>query len=176
MKIIAFAATTSRRSINKKLVSYVAHMVTDADVEVLDLNDYELPLFSEDIEEELGKPQIVADFLSKLGSADALIVSFAEHNGMYSAAFKNLFDWCTRQAGRDVFQGKAMLLLATSSGERGAQSVLALANGHIPRFAGDVRASVSVPSFNDHFDLESNRITDKGINAQLTKAIDALVA
>ena len=176
MKIIAFAATTSRHSINKKLARYVAHMVPDAEVEVLDLNDYALPLFSEDIEKEIGKPQIATDFLTKLGSADALIVSFAEHNGMYSAAYKNLFDWCTRQVGREVFQNKAMLLLATSSGARGAQNVLELATGQIPRFAGEVRASVSVPSFGDNFNLQSSSITDKEINTQLEQAISALIA
>ena len=175
MKIIAFAATTSRHSINKKLASYVANLVPNADVEVLDLNDYELPLFSEDIEKELGKPQLATDFLNKLASADALIVSFAEHNGLYSAAFKNLFDWCTRQAGREVFQNKPMLLLATSSGERGAQSVLELASAHIPRFAGDVKASISVPSFNDNFDLVENSISNDQINAQLTQAVGVLI-
>ena len=176
MKIIAFAATTSRNSINKKLATYVAGMVPDATVEVLDLNDYSLPLFSEDIEKDIGKPQAATDFLTKLGTADALIVSFAEHNGMYSAAYKNLFDWCTRQVGRDVFQNKAMLLLATSNGARGAQSVLEVATAHIPRFTGDVRASVSVPSFSENFDLESNSVTNSEINKQLKQAIKSLTA
>lgn len=175
MKITAFAATTSSRSINKQLVTYVAGLVPDAEVEILDLNDYELPLFSEDLEREIGKPQAATDFLAKLGSADALIVSFAEHNGNYSAAFKNLFDWCTRQAGRDVYQNKPMLLLATSNGARGGKSVLEIATNASPRFAGDVRASVSVPSFSENFDSDAGKVINPQINAELVAAVEALL-
>ncbi|MFT6901054.1 MAG: chromate reductase [Colwellia sp.] len=52
MKIIAFAASSSRQSINKQLVSYAASLVENAQVEVLDINDYEMPLYSADREAE----------------------------------------------------------------------------------------------------------------------------
>ena len=48
MKVLAFAASNSKKSINKQLVTYAAGLIDDAQVETLDLNDYELPLFSED--------------------------------------------------------------------------------------------------------------------------------
>ncbi|MFT7526507.1 MAG: chromate reductase [Arenicella sp.] len=175
MKIVAFAASTSSQSINKALVSYVTKLVVSAEVELLDLNDYELPLFSEDKEREIGKPQAATDFLQKLSSGDALIVSFAEHNGLYTAAFKNLFDWCSRQAGRDIYQSKPMLLLATSSGARGGRTVLDLASSMTPRFGGDVRATVSVPLFNENFDLESGMITNDEIKSQLQFAVNELI-
>ncbi|MBT8113993.1 MAG: NAD(P)H-dependent oxidoreductase, partial [Arenicella sp.] len=161
---------------NKQLVRYVAGMVPDSEVELIDLNDYELPLFCEDLEREIGKPQAAADFLAKLGSGNAIIVSFAEHNGNYSAAFKNLFDWCTRQAGRDVYQNKPMLLLATSNGGRGGKSVLELATNASPRFGGDVRASISVPSFSENFDVERARVSNAEINQQLADAVKALIS
>ena len=96
MKIIAFAASSSRQSINKQLVSYAASLVENAQVEVLDINDYEMPLYSADREAELGKPQLAQDFLDKIATADALVIGFAEHNGSYTAAYKNLFDWSSR--------------------------------------------------------------------------------
>ena len=175
MKIIAFAASTSSRSINKQLATYSASLVADAEVEILDLNDYPLPLFSEDIEREIGQPQAAADFLAKLGSADALIVSFAEHNGNYSAAYKNLFDWCTRQAGRDVYQSKPMLLLATSDGGRGAKSVLEIATNSIPRFNGDVRASISIPNFSENFDKQAGQLTNPELVAEVKQGIARLL-
>lgn len=54
MKLLAFAASNSRQSINKQLVRHAASLVAAADVDILDLNDYELPLFSVDREKELG--------------------------------------------------------------------------------------------------------------------------
>lgn len=56
MKVLAFAASNSRQSINKQLVTHAANLIPDTDVEILDLNDFELPLFSVDAEAELGKP------------------------------------------------------------------------------------------------------------------------
>ncbi|NOQ76580.1 MAG: NADPH-dependent FMN reductase, partial [Methylococcaceae bacterium] len=65
MKVIAFAASSSKQSINKRLVTYAASLVENSQVEVLDLNDYELPLFSVDKEQELGKPTLAQDFFAK---------------------------------------------------------------------------------------------------------------
>ena len=56
MKILAFAASSSKKSINKQLVTYAASLIENAEVEVVDLNDFELPIFSEDKEAELGSP------------------------------------------------------------------------------------------------------------------------
>ena len=78
MKILAFAASSSSNSINKKLVTYAASLIEDAEIEILDINDYEMPLFSEDREKELGQPDAATRFFNKIGAADALIISFAE--------------------------------------------------------------------------------------------------
>ena len=58
MKVIAFAATNHSKSINKQLVEYAASLLTKVDVEIIDLNDYELPLYGQDKEEELGHPKL----------------------------------------------------------------------------------------------------------------------
>ncbi len=171
MKVIAFAASTSRQSINKKLATYAGQQVADGELEVLDLNDYEIPLFSEDKEKEIGQADEAKAFLAKLGEADALIISFAEHNGNYSAAFKNLFDWCTRIEPK-VFQGKPTALLATSGGGRGAITVLELAANSLPRFGADVRGTYSLPNFYDNFDAETGQVN----NAELDQSLKTLIA
>jgi len=173
MKIIAFAASNSKKSINKQLVAYAASLVADAQVEVLDLNDYELPLFSVDKEQELGQPQLAQDFFAKIGSSDALIISFAEHNGSYTAAYKNLFDWCSR-IDQKIFQNKPTVLLSTSPGPGGAASVLAAAVNSTPYFNGVLKASLSIPSFYQNFDTETGEITNNEIKAQLFAAVNAL--
>ena len=57
-KIIAFGASSSKNSINKKLASYVANKIADQEVTVLDLNDFEMPIYSEDRHAEEGPPSI----------------------------------------------------------------------------------------------------------------------
>jgi len=173
MKVLAFAASNSKNSINKQLATYAANLVQSAEVEILDINDYEMPIFSEDREKELGQPEQAQAFYKKLGEADAIIISFAEHNGSYTAAYKNLFDWTSR-IDMKIFQNKAMLMLATSPGPGGASSVLAAASGSAPYFAADVKGSISIPSFYDNFDVEKGQLTNPELIDTLTTAVSLL--
>ncbi len=173
MQILAFGASNSRNSINKALARFTATLVPNADIEVLDLNDFDLPIFSEDIEKEIGQPKAAKEFFEKIGSADGLIVSFAEHNGSYSAAYKNLFDWASR-IDQKVFQGKPTIYLATSPGPGGAGSVLASAKGSAQFFGVDLKAAVSVANFYDVFDAETGRITEPNALVDLSSAAKAL--
>jgi len=173
MKLLAFAASSSKKSINKQLVTYAASLVVGAEVEILDLNDYELPLFSVDREAELGKPALALAFLEKIAGSDALLISFAEHNGAYSAAYKNLFDWCSR-ANPKVFQGKVMVLLSTSPGGRGGASVLAAATTSAPFFGGQLKASLSVPKFYENFDVGKQELKNADLQQQLLAVLSHL--
>lgn len=174
-KVTCFAASSSRNSINKTLVTYVAGLIGDAEVEILDLNDFELPLFSVDCEAELGQPELAQAFLDKISGSDALVISFAEHNGCYSAAYKNLYDWVSRIQSR-VYQDRRMVLLSTSPGARGGKSVLELALSQIPRFGGEIRGSVSVPSFHENFDSERGVISNPEIETEIRRALARLLA
>ena len=174
MRILAFSASNSSVSINRKLVEYAASLAHDAEIETLDIHDYEMPLYRHDREDEHGIPQQAHDFLARVGEADALIVSFAEHNGAYTAAFKNLFDWCSR-IGREVWQGKPMLLLATSPGGRGAKGVLKFAVANMPRFGANVVGHLSVPSFGENFDADVGKIADKNLDEELRRLVAELV-
>ena len=174
MNLLAFAASNSKKSINKQLVTYAAGLVDNAHVEVLDLNDYELPLFSEDKEVEIGQPLLAQAFIDKIAASDALMISFAEHNGSYSAAYKNVFDWASR-INPKVFQNKPMVMLATSPGAGGGSRVLAAATVSAPNFAGDLKASLSVPSFHDNFDMTLGQIKNGDIQGQLVNAAKSLL-
>ncbi|MDA9556292.1 NAD(P)H-dependent oxidoreductase [Vibrio sp.] len=171
MKIVAFGASSSTTSINKVLASYTANLVSDADVKVLDINDYNVPIFSEDVEKEIGQAEGAKAFLADLSQADAFIISFAEHNGSYTAAYKNLFDWTTR-IERSLFGGKPAVYLSTSPGPGGAQTVLASALASAPHFGAEVRASVSVPRFYDN--VQEGAVINDEIIQELKKAIVSL--
>ena len=129
-----------------------------------------MPLFSVDLEAEVGQQQLAKDFLDKIESADILVISMAENNGNYSAAFKNVFDWASR-INVKVFQEKPMLLMATSPGGRGGASVLDIAKTLFPRYGGNIKASFSLPSFNQNFDVEKGSISDENLDNQLKEII-----
>ncbi|MFM9988760.1 NADPH-dependent FMN reductase [Flavobacterium sp.] len=171
-KIIAFGASSSKTSINKQFATYTANQFENSEVEVLDLNDFEMPVFSTDKEKENGIPQLAQDFYTKLGSADLIIVSFAEHNGAYSAAFKNIFDWTSR-INMKTFQEKPMLLLSTSPGPRGGSSVLEIAKNRFPFQGGVVKGSLSLPSFFENFDV-SNGIINPDLKNQLLGIVNSI--
>ena len=171
-KIIAFGASSSKHSINKQLANYAAHQFENAEVELLDLNDYEMPIFSVDKQKENGIPQLAHDFYGKLGSADLILISFAEHNGAYSSAFKNILDWTSRIDSK-TFQGKPMFLLATSPGPRGGSTVLEIAKNRFPFQGGNVKGSFSLPNFNENFNIEKG-ITNLELKNQLTEIIDSI--
>ncbi|MBT2969332.1 MAG: NAD(P)H-dependent oxidoreductase [Candidatus Thiodiazotropha sp. (ex Ctena orbiculata)] len=173
MKLLAFAASSSKKSINKRLATYAGSLLDDAETEILDLNDYELPLFSVDREEELGHPQLAKAFLAKIAASDALIISFAEHNGSYTSAYKNLFDWCSRISNK-VYDKKPVVLLSASPGAKGGESVLAVATASMPFFGASVMATLSIPNFYQNFDLEKGVLTNQVQNAKLIAAVETL--
>jgi len=97
MKILAIPATKSRNGLNRQIIASAARLlesglVADAQVEILDLNDYEMPIFSVERHESGGVPEAAQRFYDKIGGADAVIISFAEHNGSYTVAWKNVYD------------------------------------------------------------------------------------
>ena len=171
-KIIAFGASSSKSSINKQLATYTANQFQNVSVEILDLNDYEMPIFSVDKEKENGIHPLAQDFYAKIGSADFIVISFAEHNGNFSSAFKNILDWASRINAK-TFQEKPMLLLATSPGARGGSSVLDIATKRFPFQGGIVKGSFSLPSFNDNFDVEKG-ITNEDLKNQLLEIVNSI--
>lgn len=164
-KILAFGASSSRASINKQLATYAAHQVSDAEVTVLDLNDFEMPIYSIDRENETGFPDLAQAFRQHILDSDGIFISFAEHNGAYSAAFKNIFDWISRIDKKDVWGNKPMFLMATSPGARGGKTVLDIAVGKLKFMNTNTMVNFSLPGFHTNFSPE-NGILDEALKAE----------
>lgn len=171
-KIIAFGGSSSRNSINKQLATYAANLFENAEVEILDLNDYEMPVFSVDKEKEQGIHPLAQDFYAKIGSADFIVLSLAEHNGAYSSAFKNTLDWSSR-INNKTFQQKPMLLMATSPGARGGATVLDIATKRFPFQGADLKGTFSLPTFYENFDAV-NGIINPELKNQLLEIVDSI--
>lgn len=174
MKILSFGASTSSKSINRQLALYASNQIKGAALTDLDLRTFSLPLYSADEEEANGIPADAQRFFDLIREHDALVISLAEHNGSYAAAFKNLFDWATRIDVK-IWAGKPMLLLATSPGGRGGSGVLEAAKRTFPHLGADVRGSFSLPSFYDHFDSKLG-IKDKALAEALEVAVATMSA
>ncbi len=172
MKIIAFGASYSTTSINRQLAAYAAKQfdAPGVEIEVLSLLDFIVPMFTVDVEAAKGHPEGAKQFVAKLEEADLLVISMSEHNGSYQAAFKNLFDWASRIKAK-TFENTKMLLLSTSPGARGGQSVLAHALDRFPRHGAEIVASFSLPSFKDNFS-EENGITNTELANDFAAVID----
>ncbi|WP_248723054.1 NADPH-dependent FMN reductase [Seonamhaeicola sp. ML3] len=168
-QIIAFAGTNSKKSINKELAIYASSLVEDAQVEVLDLNDFELPIYGIDHETEFGIPENAHKFLKAIQEADGIVLSLAEHNGAYATVFKNIFDWMSRIDGK-LWGEKPMLLMATSPGGRGGASVLDVAKSRFPFMGGNIVATFSLPFFSDNF--SEGKIIDDAFNSTLLDQVE----
>ncbi|MFN8415101.1 MAG: NADPH-dependent FMN reductase [Cytophagaceae bacterium] len=169
MKILAFAGSTSSTSRNRELVKFTLTYFSEHEIDLIDLNDYEMPIFSVDREFN-GYPPEAYRFLEAIKESDVIICSLAEHNRSYSAAFKNIFDWASRINAK-VFQNKPMLLMSTSPGKFGGGNVMNTAKTFFPQFGADVKVTFSLPSFDQTFVIGKG-VVDADLLTQLENSIN----
>jgi len=166
--IITIGGSSSKNSINKILAEYTGDLVNNVNLTKVDLNNFELPLFSIDIENEDGFSENLLKLNTIIENADGFVISLAEHNGAYAAVFKNAFDWLSRIEGK-VWRNKPMLLLSTSPGARGGESALEIALNRFPFNGGNIIGSMSFPSFFDNF--KENDIVNEELKLKLSNLV-----
>lgn len=169
MKILTFGASYSKMSINKKLAFYVANQFNDATIFFEDLTNYSLPLYTIDEENEIGIPKNAVLFFDRIKEADLVIISLAEHNGTYTAGFKNLFDWLSR-IENNFFIDKKLFLLSTSPGPRGGLGAMEAALGRFPRHGAEILDHFTLPKFYENFKDELG-VVEPTLNLQLHEKI-----
>ncbi len=169
--ILAFSGSFSTDSINHKLVSYATSIVTNANVSVIRLSDFEVPIFRSELEAESGIPLPIQRLRLLFDEGDAFIISTPEYNGSIAAGLKNTLDWISRMEGK-IFQGKPVLLMATSPGGRGGQSVLSHLSAVMPFWGAELIGSFSLPKFGENF--SDGKISDAELELQLNELIKKL--
>ncbi|WP_019531501.1 NADPH-dependent FMN reductase [Dasania marina] len=124
-KIIALAGSLKNQSVNKRLVLIAAKAAEQTGVEVqyLDLADFNIPLFSEDLEAE-GTPANVNDLKALFAGSQGILLATPEYNGSISGVLKNAIDWLSRPSNTSsdigsAFHGKVVGLMAASPGGLG---------------------------------------------------------
>ena len=168
--ILMFSGSNSSNSINDQLLKIVQGKL-EHPTKFIQLTNYELPIYSEDIEKERSFSVDLKMLHNVISEHEALIISVNEHNGSVSAFFKNHIDWLSR-LNRNFLAGKKILLMSTSPGARGGQNALEYCKTVLPRFGAEIMESFSFPSFHDNFMKAENRITnevlDMGLNDMLS--------
>ncbi len=123
-KLLALAGSIRRDSFNQKLVRIAAAgaAAAGADVTVIDLADYQLPLFNEDLERE-ATPENATKLKQLFLDHDGLLISSPEYNSSITPLLKNTMDWVSRASaeipGLAAYRGKVAGLLAASPGALG---------------------------------------------------------
>ena len=167
-RIITIAGSNSQKSINKRLLSHTTSLLENVETLSIDLNDYTLPIYGVDFELENGIPNTIKRLDKSFEKTDGFILSLAEHNGSYTAVFKNTLDWLSR-ANMKIWRKKPMFLMATSPGGRGGTTVLQTAKAYFPYLGGNIIADFSLPNFNDNFSEDG--ISNNRLKEELSKKI-----
>src|SRR5476651_2600935 len=143
-KILAFAGSLRAQSFNKKLVRIAADGATAAGghVTVIDLRDYALPIFDEDLEASGGLPANARKLKDLFLANQGLLISSPEYNSSVSAVLKNTIDWVSRpvpgETSLQCFDGKVAALMAASPGALGGLRGLV----HIRSILGNIKVTV----------------------------------
>jgi len=124
-RILAFAGSTRRESFNKKLVAIAAQGAREAGAEVtlIDLKDFPLPLFDQDLDAEQGMLENGKKLKKLFIDHDGLLIASPEYNSSFPAVLKNAIDWVSRPAPGEpslvAFRGKVATLMSASPGALG---------------------------------------------------------
>lgn len=127
IKVLVFAGSARAGSFNKKLVRVAAECARKAGAEAtfMDLRDFPLPVFDQDLEASLmPAEQPEAKKIKDLMRAhDAFIIASPENNSSYSALLKNVFDWASRlregEKPHEAYGDKPVAILSASPGALG---------------------------------------------------------
>ena len=178
IKMVAFAGSTRADSYNKKLLNEAACIAREmgAQVTVIDLKDYPMPLFDADYESSQGMPESAKRLRTLMIQSDAILISSPEYNGSIPAVLKNTLDWASRSekggsARGDAFKGKKFALMSASPGKGGGKRALVHLRAIIEDIGGTVISEqVSIPLAQDYFAQK-----EKPDNLALKEEIQSIV-
>jgi len=172
-RILAFAGSARRESLNKKLVRVAAEAAREAGAEVtlVDLDDYPMPVYHGDLEAAHGMPENGLKLRELFFAHDALLIASPENNGSASALLKNTIDWLSRSigdgrgdnSGLAPYRGKTAALLAASPGAFGGVTGLTHVRVILAKLGVNVLGNqVTLPRAHEAFDENGRMKSEQG--------------
>ena len=129
LKILAFAGSSRKESFNKKLLKIAVLGVQEQGgyVTLIDLADYPMPIFNQDLEQEQGIPENARKLKQLMVEHNAFIIASPEYNSTFSPLLKNVIDWASRAESDEepplvAYKGKLAVIMAASPGALGGPS------------------------------------------------------
>lgn len=172
-RILAFSASARLGSFNRKFLALAVEAAREAGgaVTLLDLNEYAMPLYHGDLEDEQGLPANAVKLIGLIAGHHALLIASPEYNSMITPLLKNTLDWCTR-GDDNPFEGKVAAVISASPGNFGGVRSLQLAQQLLLKLGCHVVPGQCIlPSADKAFDAEG-RPTDP----RTRKSVQALAA
>ncbi len=175
-RILAFAGSARRESLNKKLLAVVVSAVRAAggEVTLVDLNDYPLPVYHGDLEDKDGMPANAQRLVALITQHPALLIASPEYNSLITPLLKNTIDWCTR-AEPNPLAGRVAAVVSASPGIFGgirsaqvARQLLLHLGCHV------VPAQCTLPHADEAFD-DQGALKDPRVHKAAQKVAEELV-
>jgi len=126
MKLLLFAASLRKGSINKKLLGLIARLIAEQNVEteIIDFADFNTPFYNGDFENNFGIPDGAKKFIQIIQKSDAIVISSPEYNYSTPGTLKNLIDWTSRAKPIPFAKLPIMLNSASPSMVGGSRGLL----------------------------------------------------
>lgn len=124
-RILAFSGSARRESFNQRLVEFAATnaRAAGAEVTVINLRDFPMPIMNQDIEREEGPPENATKLKTLFIEHDGLLLAAPEYNSSITPLLKNALDWVSRRVGDEppmvAYRNKTAALLSASPGRLG---------------------------------------------------------
>jgi len=120
MKVLAFAASLRRASLNRQLIAVASDMarLAGAEVDLADFREFELPIYDGDLDAASGLPPGGAELRRRLERVDAVMMACPEYNYSIGGPLKNAIDWVSR-ARPMPWRGKSIYLMSASPSPMG---------------------------------------------------------
>ncbi|MEX1013178.1 MAG: NAD(P)H-dependent oxidoreductase [Waddliaceae bacterium] len=182
MKILAFSGSLRKGSYNKKLVKIAAQIAKakGAEVQYIDLIDYQMPIYNADIEESSGLPDNAKKMKQMMVESDGFLIASPEYNSSITAALKNSMDWVSRpedskEPNLIAFKGKLAALMSASPGYFGGYRSLT----HLRSLLQNVGVLVTpdylnLPNANEAFN-DKEQLIDESKRKKLESVVTSLL-
>ncbi len=184
--ILAFSGSTREGSFNKKILKSAVTGAKDsgAEVTLIELSDFDLPLYDGDLEHLQGVPKNALKLKELFLANDGLLLALPEYNSSMSGVFKNVIDWVSRptddeDAPLSCFKNKTAALMSASPGHLGGARGLVhaksmLENIHVQVLAKHVCVAQADKAFNDEGVIkdETTRLSIEQLGFYLAHIID----